>query len=149
MSARLANASVIRECTLETCKSSCISKVAKPFFIPVVHSPLRVVGHVVAPEISPRGDRARSHGTRGSAGAHLGRKARSRAKGHMAALELISARRQVLGPRDTWQRQNPPRQGGEVRGRGTRGSAGAHLGSEVRFGATRYMAAPEPTSIGR
>jgi hypothetical protein len=134
---------------METCKSCCIPKVAKPFFIPVVHSPPRAMGHVVAPELSPWGDRAQSHGTRGSAGAHLGRKARSGAKGHVAALEFISVRRQGLGPRDTWQRQNPPRQGGEVRGRGTRGSAGAHLGSEVRFGATRHVAALESTSVGR
>jgi hypothetical protein len=32
-----------------------------------------VMGHVAAPDLSSQRDRARSHGTRGSAGAHLGR----------------------------------------------------------------------------
>jgi hypothetical protein len=49
--------------------------------------------HVAAPELSSRGDRARSHGTRGSACAHLGREARSGAEEHLAASELNSARR--------------------------------------------------------
>jgi hypothetical protein len=60
-----------------------VSRAAKHFFIPVVHSPLGGVGDVVALELSPRGSRARSHGTRGSARAHLGREARSGAEGHM------------------------------------------------------------------
>jgi hypothetical protein len=47
---------------------------------------------VAALELSSRGGRAQSHGTRGSAGAHLGREARSRAEEHVAAPELNSAR---------------------------------------------------------
>jgi hypothetical protein len=39
--------------------------------------------------------------------------------------------------------------GGEVQSRGARGSAGAHLSWEVRFGAIRHMAAPEPISAER
>jgi hypothetical protein len=31
---------------------------ARPFFIPVIHSPLGAVGYVAAPELSPRGGEA-------------------------------------------------------------------------------------------
>jgi hypothetical protein len=48
-----------------------------------------------------------------------------------------------------WLHQSPPRQEGEARGRGTCGSAGAHLSREARSGATGHVAAPEPTSAGR
>jgi hypothetical protein len=40
LSARLAGASVTRERTLDTCEPSCVPRAARPFFIPVVHSPL-------------------------------------------------------------------------------------------------------------
>jgi hypothetical protein len=90
-------------------------------------SPLRkaepgAVGHVTAPELPSQGGRARSHGTRGSVGAHLGKEARleegrgtrdstgahldkevrAEAAGHVAAPELASPRRQGPGPQDTW-----------------------------------------------
>jgi hypothetical protein len=74
-----------------------VPRVAKPFFIHVVHNPLRAVGHVAAPELPPRGGRDQSHGTCGSTGAHLGREVGFRAEGHMAALELTSTRRRGLG----------------------------------------------------
>jgi hypothetical protein len=115
MSTCLAGASVTRDHALDTCEPSCVSGAARPFFIPVVHSPLGVAGYVVAPELSSRGGKAgatsgavehvaalklssrggrgQSHGTRGSAGAHLGREARSGAEEHVAAPELNSARR--------------------------------------------------------
>jgi hypothetical protein len=48
---------------------------------------------VTAPELSSQGGRARSHGTRDSAGAHLGRKARSEAEKCVAAPEFNSARK--------------------------------------------------------
>jgi hypothetical protein len=86
--------------------------------------------HVAAPELSSRGCRARSHGTRCSAGAHLSRKARSGAEEHVAALELNSAIRQ--GP-----------------GHGRRGSAGAYLGRKARSGAVGHVEVLELTSIGR
>jgi hypothetical protein len=88
---------------------------AKPFFIPVVHSPPGAVGHVAAPELlshegraQSRGTRAapelpsqegraQSHGTRGSAGAHLSKEARSGATEHMMAPEPTSAGR--CGPK--------------------------------------------------
>jgi hypothetical protein len=89
----------------------------------------------------PSGGRARSQGTRGSAGDHLGREARCRAEGHMTVPELTSVRRRRPRPHDTWQCQNPPWQGGEVRGRETRGCAGAHLCREVRSEATGYVIA--------
>jgi hypothetical protein len=96
---------------------------ARPFFIPVVHSPLgkvrlgprgsagahlsrearsRAEEHMAAPELSSRGGRARSHGTRGTAGAHLDREASSGAEEHVAAPELNSVRRRGLVPWDTW-----------------------------------------------
>jgi hypothetical protein len=73
MSARHAGALVIRDRALHTCKLSCVPGAARPFFIPVVHNPLGAMGYVVAPELSSWGSSARSHGTRGSVGAHLGR----------------------------------------------------------------------------
>jgi hypothetical protein len=54
MSTRLAGASVTRDRALETCEPSYVPETAKPFFIPVVHSPLGVVGYVAAPELSSR-----------------------------------------------------------------------------------------------
>jgi hypothetical protein len=107
LSARLTDASVIRERALKTYEPSCVPGAARPFFIPVVHSPLGAVGYVTAPELSSRKDRARSHGTHDSTGAHLGRKVRSEAEEHVAAPEGSE-------PQDMWQHRSPPRQGGEV-----------------------------------
>jgi hypothetical protein len=101
--------------------------------------------HVAAPELSSRGDRVRCHGIRGSAGAHLGREARSEAEEHVVAPKLNLARRRGPEPRDTWQHRSSPQQGGEVRGRRTRGGSRAHLRREVWSEATacviarRYM----------
>jgi hypothetical protein len=58
-------------------------------------SPLRKAepgagGHVAAPELPSQEGRARSHVTRGSAGAHLSTKARSEATGHVVAPEPTS-----------------------------------------------------------
>jgi hypothetical protein len=55
MSARLAGASVTRDRALDTCEPSCVAGAARPFFIPVVHSPLGAVGYVAAPELSSQG----------------------------------------------------------------------------------------------
>jgi hypothetical protein len=88
------------------------------------------MGHMAASELSSREGRARSHGTRGSTGAHLGREVRFRAKEHKAVPELNSARRRGPGPRDTWQHRSSPLQGGEVR-------------------AVGHVVAPDPTSVGR
>jgi hypothetical protein len=101
----------------------------------------RAEEHVAAPELSSQGGRARSHGTRGSAGAHPGREARSGAEELMVAPELNSARRRGPGPHDTWLHWSSPQQGGEVRGRGTRGSSGPHLCMEVCSKATTSMEA--------
>jgi hypothetical protein len=49
MSARLTGASVTRDRALDTCKPNCMPGAARPFFIPVVHNPLRAMGYVVAP----------------------------------------------------------------------------------------------------
>jgi hypothetical protein len=96
--------------------------------------------HVAASELSSWGGRAQSHGTRGSAGAHLGREARSRAEEHMTASELNSARRRAPGPRDAWLHRSPPRQECDVRGCRTRGRTGAHLDRDKRSRATGYVA---------
>jgi hypothetical protein len=130
MSARLIGASVTHNRDLETCEPSCVPEAARPFFIPTVHNPLGAVGYVTTSELSSRGGRGRSHGTRGSAGAHLDREARSGAEEHVAAPELNSARRRDLGPcgntgahldrkvrsglQDTWRHRSSPRYGGEV-----------------------------------
>jgi hypothetical protein len=70
---------------------------------------------MAAPELSSQGDRAWSHGTHGSVGAHLAREVRSKAKEHVTAMELNSIRRRGPGPHDTWQHRSSPQQGGEVR----------------------------------
>jgi hypothetical protein len=151
LSTRLAGASVTCDRPLDTCEPSCVPRAVRPFFIPVVHSPLGAVEYVAAPELfswggmdgatwqrrsPPRGGRARSHGTHGSARAHLSREARTGAEEHVAAPELNSARRQGSGPRDTWQHRSSPQQGGGLRGRGTRGVSGAHLCRELWSEAT-------------
>jgi hypothetical protein len=102
--------------------------------------------HMATPELPSRGGRARSHGTRGSAGDHLDREARSGAEEQVAAPELISARRRGPKPRATWQHQSSSQQGGEVRGRGTGGGSEAHLCREVWPEATAYVAARGCTS---
>jgi hypothetical protein len=146
LSARLAGASVTRDRALDTCEPSCVPGAARPFFIPMVHSPLGAVGYMAAPEPSSRGGRAWSRGTRGSIRAHLDREVRSRAEEHVTASELNSVRRRGPEPRDTWQHRSSPQQGGEVRGRGTRGGSGAHLCREVWSEATTCVAARGCTS---
>jgi hypothetical protein len=60
MSARLAGTSITRDRALDTCEPSCLPGAARPFFIPVVHSPLGGVGYVVAPKLSSRGGETRA-----------------------------------------------------------------------------------------
>jgi hypothetical protein len=127
LSARLTDASVTRGRALESYEPSCVPGAARPFFIFVVHSPLGAVRYVAAPELSSRGGSARSHGTRGSTGAHLVREARSGAEGHVAAPELTSAWRRGPGPWDTWRRRSPPLQGGVVRSYNVRGGTWIHV----------------------
>jgi hypothetical protein len=105
---------VTHERALETHEPSCVPRVGKPFFIPVVHSPPGAVGHMAAPKLPSQEGRARSHGTHGSTGAHLIKEVRSRAEGHVAAQELTSARWRGPGPWDTWWHRSPPLQGGVV-----------------------------------
>jgi hypothetical protein len=73
--------------------------------------------------------------------------------GHVAAPKLTSARRRDSESMDMWQRWSSPRQGGEVRGHGTRGSAGAYLYREVwTRGSTEangHVVAPELISAQR
>jgi hypothetical protein len=101
----------------------------------------RAVEHVAASELPSQEGRAWSPGTRGSAGAHLSKEARSRATKHVAAPELTSARRRGSELRNTWRRRSSPQQGGEVWGHGTHGGSGAHFYREVWFEATTYVAA--------
>jgi hypothetical protein len=119
--ARLASASVTHERALETCEPSYVPGAARPFSIPVIHSPLGGVGYVAAPEVSSQ-------------------EAESGVMGHMAAPELTWSGRQGLELRDTWQCWSSPQQGGEVRGRETHGGAEAHLCSQVCSKATTYIA---------
>jgi hypothetical protein len=76
-------------------------RVVKPFFIPMVHSPLGAMGRVAAPKLSSQEARAPRRGTRGSTEAHLIKEVRSGAEGHVAAPELTSSRRQGPELRDT------------------------------------------------
>jgi hypothetical protein len=55
MFTRLVGASVTRDHALDTYEPSCVPGAARPFFIPMVHNPLGVVGYVAAPELSYRG----------------------------------------------------------------------------------------------
>jgi hypothetical protein len=136
-----AGASVTHEHALETREPSYVPRAAKPFFIPVIHSPSGAVGHVAAPKLPSQEGRARSPRTRGSVGAHLSKEARTENAGHVATLELTSARRRGSELRDTWRRRSSPQQGGEVRDRRTRGGSGAHLCRKVWSEATAYVAA--------
>jgi hypothetical protein len=119
----------MHERALETCEPSCVPRTTKHFFIPVVHIPLRTLGHVTALEVSHRGGRAWSGEACGSARALLGMEVRFRAIGHVAALEPTSAGRQGLELQDMWQHRSSPQYGGGVQGHMARGSARAHLSS--------------------
>jgi hypothetical protein len=139
-----AGASVTHEHVLETCEPSCVPRVAKHFFISVVHSSPgavghvatpelpsqeaepRAVGHVAAPELPSQEDRAQSHGICGSTGAHLVKEVRTGAKEHVAASELTSARRRGPGPRDTCWCRIPPLQGGVIQSYNLCGSVWMH-----------------------
>jgi hypothetical protein len=59
---------------------------------------------MAAPELSSRRDKARSHGTRGSTGAHLSREAMFRVEERVAALEPTSVGRSGLKLQLAWQR---------------------------------------------
>jgi hypothetical protein len=145
MSARLASASLTRDRALDTCEPSCIPGVARPFFIPMVHSPLGAVGYVAAPEPSSREGEAGAMWQRRSS--PLG-EAEPRAMGHVAALESTSTGRRGPELRNTWQRRSSTQQGGETQGHEPCDNTGAHLSKEVRFGAAGHVAAPDPTSVG-
>jgi hypothetical protein len=120
------DASVTHERALEIREPSYMPRAAKPFFIHVDHSPPGAVGHVVAPELPSQEGKARSRETHGGIGAHLSKEARSESARHVAMPEPTSTGRQGPGSRDTWQRQSPPLQGGEVRSYRVRGSAWMH-----------------------
>jgi hypothetical protein len=127
MSARLAGASVTRDRALDTCEPSCVPGAVRPSFIPVVHSLLGPWG-TWQHRSSPLGEATPV--PRGSAGAHLGREARSGAEEHVAAPELSS-------------------RGGRARSHGIRGSVGAHLGREARSGAEERVVALELNLVRR
>jgi hypothetical protein len=120
-------------CALGTCVPNCTVRSARLFFMLDTRGPQGAVGHMATPEPAPvgkrglepqdawqrwsppqPGDEVQSHKTRGSAGAHFNRKARSGAIGHVAAPE-------------------------ELQSHMTRGSAGAHLSREVRSGAIGHV----------
>jgi hypothetical protein len=107
-----------------------VSGAARHFFIYVVHSSLGAVGYVAALELSSWGGRARNHGTRGSARAHLDREARSRAEEYVTTSELSSWRGRA------WSHE-------------THDNDRTHLGREARFGADEHVTVPELNSIRR
>jgi hypothetical protein len=137
LSAHLAGASVIRDRALDTCEPSYVPRAARPFFIPMVHSPLGPWGtwqHRSSPlgEVRP--------GPRDSAGAHLGREVRSGAEEHVAASERTLAGRRGPELRNAWWCRSSTQQGDKARGRGKRGGSEAHLWREVWSEATAYVA---------
>jgi hypothetical protein len=123
LSARLAIASVTRERALKICEPSCVSRAARTFFIPVVHSPLGPMG-TWQHRSSPLGE------------------AEPEAMEHITAPELTFSGMQGPELRDTWQRRSSPQHGGEVQGCRTRGGAEAHLYREVWSEDTAYECTP-------
>jgi hypothetical protein len=108
-----------------------VPRAAKPFFIPMFHSPPRAMRHVTTLEFPSQDGRAPSRGTRGSTRAPL-------------------SGRQSLEPWDTWQHRSSPLKKAETGAGGTHDSAGAHLNKEVRSEAARHVAASElPSQEGR
>jgi hypothetical protein len=83
----------MHERALETREASCVPRAANHFFISVVHSPPGAVGHVTPPQLPSQEGRAPSRETSDSAGAHLGKEARSGAAGHVTVPEPTSAGR--------------------------------------------------------
>jgi hypothetical protein len=57
MSAHLADASITCDRALDSCEFNCVLGAARPFFIPVVHNSLGIVGYVAAPEPTSTGRR--------------------------------------------------------------------------------------------
>jgi hypothetical protein len=50
----------MHERALKTCEPTYVPRVAKVFFIPVIHSPLGVMEHVVAPKLPSQEGRAQN-----------------------------------------------------------------------------------------
>jgi hypothetical protein len=71
MACMSAGASVTHERTLETREPNYMPRVAKTFFIYVVHSPPGAGGHMAAPKLPSQEGRTPSSGIRGSTGALL------------------------------------------------------------------------------
>jgi hypothetical protein len=106
-------------------------------------------GHVTAPEPTSTGRRGPElRNTCQRLNSPL-REAEPRAMRHMAAPEPTSTWRWGPELRNIWQRWSSTQEGGEAQGHVIRGSTGAHLIKEVRSGAMRHVAAPEPNSTGR
>jgi hypothetical protein len=102
MSVRLAGASVIRGRASETCEPNCVPGAVRPFFIPVVHSPLGAVGYVAAPEPTSAGRRGpKLRNTRQRRSSPL-KEVEPGAKGHVAAPELTSTGRRGPELTNAW-----------------------------------------------
>jgi hypothetical protein len=149
MSARLAGASVTRDRALDTCEPSCVPGAARPFFIPVVHGPLGVVEYVAASEPTSAGRRGPELRNTWQRRSSPLREVELRAMGHVAASEPTSTERRGPKLRNTWQHRSSTQHGGEVRGHGTHGCTGAHLGRKAMSGAIGHVTAPELTSARR
>jgi hypothetical protein len=94
---------VMRERALKTCEPNYVPRAAKSFFIPVVHGPLRTVGHVMTQELPSQGGRVRIHEAHGIAGALPYRKEEFGVERHVTAPVSISIGRQGPELRDTRQ----------------------------------------------
>jgi hypothetical protein len=93
ISACLASASVTHDRALDTCELSYEPGVARPFFIPVVHSPLGAVEYVAAPKPTSAGRRGSELRNTWQRRSSPLREAEPRAMGHMTAPKSTSVGR--------------------------------------------------------
>jgi hypothetical protein len=149
MSARLVGASVTRDCALDTCEPSYVPGAARHFFIPVVHSPLGVMGYVAAPEPTSAGRRGPELRNTWQRRSSLLGEGELEAMGHVAASEPTSTERRGPKLSNMWQHWSSTQQGGEAWGHETCGCTGAHLGRKVMSRAVGHVAAPELASARR
>jgi hypothetical protein len=122
-------------CALGICVPSCTARPTR-FFLCLRHVAHRETWNTWQHRsTSQLGGKVQSHRIRDRTRAHLSREVRSRATGHVAALEPTSVGKRGLEPQNTWQRWNPRQSGDEVWSHRIRGSTRAHLSQEARPGA--------------
>jgi hypothetical protein len=87
---------------LEVCEPSCIGRPAKPFCIIKAHNPLRVTGHMTAPEPSRAGRRSLEPCDMWQHQSPPEQGGRVQSRGHVATPEPTLAGRQGPESQGTW-----------------------------------------------